>query len=442
MGHINFYLDKPFNPESTREKINAVIKENNLTGKPYPKSILNPRPNSIYLFFSHEKGTRVKVKTSFKASGDQWDFKTGKYRSAMRGSLELNNELDELGLKVLKGFSKLKEEKKFINDEDIKILLTTCTVGEKIINNAIIENASSKFLERKTGILKEGTLKEYKTVFKSLKDFQANKKITLSFNDFNQSFFNEYERFLVDKKNPYKKERGLLNDTIFKYSSTLKSFLEWCFDEGLIKSRDAFSRAKTKIKKKAKNEIVALTEPELFRLVNFDFKGNTRLERIRDLFCIGCFTGQRFSDIMRFDKQDFTGTKWSFVAFKGKKRVVVPFNGYIANAIPILQKYNYQLPTITNQKFNEYLKEVGELVGIDDTVRIIRFSGVKEVETRQSKYKFMSSHMARRTFVTLMIEKGVPLTMIQKITQHSDLRTLLKYEGHNDKSLENAFKKT
>lgn len=118
----------------------------------------------------------------------------------MRGSLELNNELNELGLKVLKGFSKLKEEKKFINDKDLKTLLKNCTVGEKIISNAVIEHATLRFLERKTGILTEGTLKEYKTVFKSLKDFQLHKRITLSFNDFNQSFFNEYERFLVGKK--------------------------------------------------------------------------------------------------------------------------------------------------------------------------------------------------------------------------------------------------
>lgn len=442
MGYINFYLDKPFNPDSSTEKIDTVIKEINLTGKPYPKSILNPRPNSIYLFFSHEKGTRVKIKTNFKASGDQWDFKNGKYRSSMRGSLELNNELNEIGLKVLKGFSKLKEEKKFINDKDLKTLLKNCTIGEKIISDAVLENATLRFLERKTGILTEGTLKECKTVFKSLKDFQIHKRIILFFNDFNQSFFNEYERFLVGKKNPFNKERGLLNDTIFKYSSTLKSFLEWCFDEGLIKSRDAFSRAKTKINKKAKNEIVALTEAELFKIANYDFKGNTRLERVRDLFYLGCFTGQRFSDIMRFDKQDFTGTKWSFVSFKTKKRVVVPFNSYIANALPILEKYNFQLPAISNQKFNDYIKELGELAGIGDTVRIIRFSVVKEVEMHHPKYEFMSSHMARRTFVTLTIEKGVPLTMIQKITQHSDLKTLLKYEGHNVKSLENAFDKT
>jgi hypothetical protein len=81
--------------------------------------------------------------------------------------------------------------------------------------------------------------------------------------------------------------------------------------------------------------------------VNYDFKGNTRLERVRDLFCLGCFTGQRFSDIMRFDKQDLSGIKWSFVSFKTRKRAVVPFNGYIANALPILQKYDYQLSRLS-----------------------------------------------------------------------------------------------
>lgn len=133
----------------------------------------------------------------------------------MRGSLELNNELNELGLKVLKGFSKLKEEKNLITDDDVKALLRHSTVGEKILSNAVLENATLRFLERKTSILTEGTLKEYKTIFKSLRDFQAHKAVVLTFNDFNQSFFNEYERFLVGKKNPFKKERGLLNDTIF-----------------------------------------------------------------------------------------------------------------------------------------------------------------------------------------------------------------------------------
>ena len=337
MGYINFYLDKPFNPEVSKNEIKDFIKKNIATDKPYPKSILNSRPNSIYLFFNNEKGNRLKIKTSFKASGHQWDFKNARFRSSMRGSLELNNELNDLSLKVLKSFSKLKEEKKFINEEDIKSLLKNCIVGDKIISDTKLEKATLTFLERKTGILTEGTLKEYRTIFKSLWDFQIHKSMTLSFNDFNQSFFNEYERFLINKKNPFNKGRGLLNDTIHKYCSTLKSFLEWSYDEGFISHRESFSRTKTKIKRKSKNEIVALTEEELFRILAYDLKNNIRLERVRDLFCFGCFTGQRFSDIMRFDKQDFTGSKWSFISYKTKKRVVVPFSGFISNGLRFLK---------------------------------------------------------------------------------------------------------
>jgi hypothetical protein len=208
MGYINFYLDKPFNNKVSKEEIKEVIHACNAADKPYPRSILNSRPNSIYLFFNNEKGNRSKIKTSFKASGLQWDFDNARYRSSMRGSLELNNELNDLALKVLKSFSKLKEEKKFINEEDIKSLLKNCIVGDKIISDSKLEKATVTFLERKTGILTEGTLKEYKTIFKSLWDFEIDKSTTLSFNDFNQSFFNEYERFLITKKNPFNKERG------------------------------------------------------------------------------------------------------------------------------------------------------------------------------------------------------------------------------------------
>ncbi len=252
MGYVNFYLDKPFEPEVSKAEIKNAIKENVATGKPYPKSILNSRQNSIYLFFSPEKGSRLKIKTSYKASGYQWDFKNARYRSAIGGSLELNNDLNDLASKVLKSFSKLKEEKKIISEDDIKALLKNCIEGDRIISDSKLEKAILMFIERKTGILTNGTLKEYRTIFKSLRDFQIHKSLTLSFNDFNQSFFNEYERFLVNKKNPFNKERGLLNDTIHKYCSTLKSFLEWCYDEGFISSRNSYSRTKTKIKRKAK----------------------------------------------------------------------------------------------------------------------------------------------------------------------------------------------
>lgn len=279
-------------------------------------------------------------------------------------------------------------------------------------------------------------------MFKSLKEYEAYYKKKLKFEDFTQSFFNDYELFLVNRKNPYNPERGLLNDTIAKYISTLKSFLFWSHEYGYIENIEHLVKIKTSIKKKQKNEIVVLSESELLQLYNFDFSGITRLERARDLFCFACFTGQRFSDVLRFSKDDFNGSLWVFTSYKTKKKVTVPFEGFIQNALPILKKYNYILPNLSNQKLNEYLKELGEIAGLNANEKVIRFSGVKEIITKNPKYKFMSSHMGRRTFVTIMLEKGVPITIVQKLTQHSDLRTLLKYENHSQNTLINSLKST
>ncbi len=442
MAFIHFYLDKPFNENIPKEELKTVINQCSADKKPYPKNILNSRQTSLYLFFTYDRGKRMKIKSNIKVLPEQWDFKKSRYKSTTKGSLELNNEIDNISNRVIKAYIKLRDEKEISDEKEIRNMVHLLLHDYVTLSKNSVDRARNDFLTQKQELLTEGTLKEYKTIFKSLDDLQIAENRKLTFGSFNQAFFDRYEKFLISKKNPYKPERGLLNDTIAKYCATLKSFLQWCYENNYHNNASAFSKIKTQIKRKSKNEIVALTEEEVFKILHADLKQNSKLEKVRDLFCFGCFTGQRFSDIMRFNTDDFSGIKWNFVSMKTKKRVLVPFAGFIANAKPILEKYNYNLPEISNQKFNEYLKEIGELAKIDSPVRIIRFSGVNEVEIRKPKHEFMSSHMARRTFVTIMLEKGVPITMVQKITQHSDLRTLLKYEGHGENALIESFKNT
>ena len=442
MAFINYYLDKPFSPDVAKEKVKQTVADCTATNRPYPKTILNDKQTALYLFFTFERGSRIKIKTNYRILPEQWDFKKGKYKSSLRGSLELNNELDTLSNTLLKQYSKLKEENKILDQPTIQKLLNATINGKVTAKANAVTKARAEFQIKKQQVLTEGTLKEYRTIFKSLDDYQDERKVVLTFQSFNQPFFNDYEKFLLGKKNPYKEERGLLNDTIAKYCATLKSFLQWAYENKYHNNADGFSRIKTQVKRKAKNEIVALTEAELFQILNHDFSGDPKLEKVRDLFCFGCFTGQRFSDIMRFNADDFDGKKWNFVSMKTKKNTMVPFTGFIANALPILKRFKYLFPEISNQKFNDYLKDIGKKAKINSPVRIIRFSGVTEVQIRQPKHDFMSSHMARRTFVTIMLEKGVPITMIQKITQHSDIRTLLKYEGHGENALFESLKNT
>jgi integrase len=446
MAFVNFYLDKPFLPSIPKEQLKEVIAESKRLKKHYPKSILNPKPTTLYLFFTYERSQRVKARTTIKVLPEHWDFNKGKYKTIIKGSLELNNELDSLANGLLKQYSKLKDERELLDEAEVRALLDSHLIGNAPVRRNSLDFAKSEFENTKQQVLTSGTLKEYRTVFKSLDDFQTKDGKPVTFASFNQAFFDRYEKFLVSKEHPFLGEdepkRGLFNDTIAKYCATLKSFLQWSYESGYHQNTAAFTNIKTQIKRKSKNEIVALTEKEVFQLLQKDLSREPRLERVRDLFCFGCFTGQRFSDIMRFSQDDFDGRKWDFMSIKVKKRVIVPFTGFIRNALPILKKYDYTMPAISNQKFNEYLKEIGEIAGLDHPVRIIRFSGVKEVQIRQPKYEFMSSHMARRTFVTIMLEKGVPITVVQKITQHSDIRMLMKYESHTENALFESLKKT
>lgn len=442
MAYVNFYLDKPFDPSIEKQRLKTILEACDNDNKPYPKNIFNPRPSTLYLFFSYEKSQRIKIKTNIKVRPEQWNFKGACFKTQVSGGLEFNNELNELSTTLLKNYSRIKEGKTILRQEEIRELAEGVVNGNLIISNNTFYKSIEDFFTKKKNILSEGTFKEYRTVFKSLKEYEKKFDTVLKFEDFDQGFFNDYEQFMVTRKHPHDKSRGLYNDTIVKYIATLKSFLYWCHDSGYFNKADHLSAIKSTIKKRTKNDIVVLSEPELFQLYQHDFSQDLKLERARDLFCFGCFTGQRFSDIMRFNKDDFDNRIWNFTSFKTKKKVVVPFEGFIANALPILEKYDYLLPVLSNQKLNDYLKEIGELAGMDANEKIIRYSGVKEFIIRNPKYKFMSSHMGRRTFVTLMLEKGVPITIVQKLTQHADLRTLLKYESHSQKSLVSSLKNT
>ena len=204
---------------------------------------------------------------------------------------------------------------------------------------------------------------------------------------------------------------------------------------------DVFKTQKTNFKKKAYNEIIALSESEIQKLMNHDLSDRPSLERVRDLFCLLCYTGQRFEDLINFDPKDIKNNAWDFISVKVKKRVIVPFEGYIAPAKDILERIGYSVPKISNQKFNEYIKTVGKLAGMDEIIKITRYSGKQKLVIEKRKYDCLSSHVGRRSMVTNLLSRNVPITLVQKLTAHSDIRTLMKYESANTDSLIDALNK-
>lgn len=153
-----------------------------------------------------------------------------------------------------------------------------------------------------------------------MEDFEKHKGTKLILREMDGKFLDQFEVFLSRKKNTNDGDKeGLLNDTIHKYISTLKVFLKWCNDNDYLVHPDVFKTQKTNFKKKAYNEIIALSESEIQKLMNHDLSDRPSLERVRDLFCLLCYTGQRFEDLINFDPKDIKNNAWDFISVKVKK---------------------------------------------------------------------------------------------------------------------------
>ena len=440
---VNFYLDKPYNPDISPEKVKQELAKVGGKKKNLAQKFWNPSPTALYLFFSPDKSCRIKYRTNYKILPKSWDFEKERLKPSASGALEFNVELNNLANCCTREAMRKKETNQFLSKEDYKQIVQDCIDRDNAVNSEIsIYHLKTQFLSYKSNFVKEGTLKEYRTVFKGLEDFEKHKGTKLILREMDGKFLDQFEVFLSRKKNTNDGDKeGLLNDTIHKYISTLKVFLKWCNDNDYLVHPDVFKTQKTNFKKKAYNEIIALSESEIQKLMNHDLSDRPSLERVRDLFCLLCYTGQRFEDLINFDPKDIKNNAWDFISVKVKKRVIVPFEGYIAPAKDILERIGYSVPKISNQKFNEYIKTVGKLAGMDEIIKITRYSGKQKLVIEKRKYDFLSSHVGRRSMVTNLLSRNVPITLVQKLTAHSDIRTLMKYESANTDSLIDALNK-
>ncbi|MDM1050500.1 site-specific integrase [Sphingobacterium hotanense] len=440
---VNFYLDKPYNPDIASEKVKQELAKIGGKKKNLAQKFWNPSPTALYLFFSPDKSCRIKYRTNYKILPKSWDFEKERLKPSASGALEFNVEMNNLANLCIREAMGKKDKNQFLSKEDYKQIIQGCIDRDNAVSNEIsISRLKIQFLSYKSNFVKEGTLKEYRTVFKGLEDFEKQKGINLVLRELDSKFLDQFEVFLSKKRNTNDEEKeGLLNDTIHKYISTLKVFLKWCNDNDYLVHPDVFKTQKTNFKKKAYNEIIALSEAEIEKLMNHDLSDRPSLERVRDLFCLLCYTGQRFEDLINFDPKDIKNNAWDFISVKVKKRVIVPFEGYIAPAKDILERIGYNVPKISNQKFNEYIKTVGKLAGLDETIKITRYSGKQKLVIEKRKYDFLSSHVGRRSMVTNLLSRNVPITLVQKLTAHSDIRTLMKYESASTDSLIDALNK-
>lgn len=285
------------------------------------------------------------------------------------------------------------------------------------IDQYITENAPSRA---------KGSMVVYKSLKKHLKKFQDYRKIPIRFKEMDYQFFQEFQNYLIqwEEKNPKTGHITFLNNvSIAKQLSTLKTFLNYAKRKGI----EVNDRYKEFPIKKEKLEVIALTEKEFNKLVNYDFSKNKRLDQVKDIFVFSCATGYRYSDLKQLNRYHIRENDIVLTIKKTKEPSIVPLNPH---SRAILKKYEENLnplPMISNQKFNKYIKEICKLVEINDPVEIVRFRGATREIKIVPKHEMISAHTGRKTFVSLSLAFGIPAEVVMNITGHSDYKSFKRY---------------
>ncbi|SEW49046.1 Site-specific recombinase XerD [Chryseobacterium wanjuense] len=374
-------------------------------------------------FFNNENKNFI-YSTGEKIKPSEWDFE-GRQPNDLNGRTkraEIHRSVKMQLDRYSSFFTEIVNRYKNINEElTVDILKQRFDEKfKKITVKSDFFRIYQEFLDEKendyTGnSISNSTLKRYKCNKNLLEDFESNCKVKITLGKFDDKLYNRFLKYCIEEK----KHSA---NTLHRNVGLLKTFLLWALNKKYTYNNNFIT-----FKKPAKftTDEIALNYEQVELIYNYDFSDNKRLERVRDLFVFGCTTGMRFGNYSTISKSDVDGNFIRVIDLKSKsKNLAIPLNSISKS---ILEKYDYNLPSITNQKMNEYIKEVFKKLEFTDEIKKTMKYGDELVDQKAEFWTRISSHTARRSFITIMKNKRVPDKVIMSYTGHTSLEVFNAY---------------
>ncbi len=375
----------------------------------------------VYMYITYN-GKRIRKPVSGVHSKEKgWDSERERIRRPPNSNNEeanaFNNRLDQIEQQInlirLRAF----EKKTRLSEKHI-----LDSLGDESLIKADQHDFFSvvdQYLESIKSLRAANTNKTKKYVFKFLQDFQTHTNYELSLHDLDIEFFERFRNYAFGVKK--------IGDNSFsKIVRVIKTFLAWTNERGY-----SFDQNYKKFKAPEKStEIICLNKEELLALLNHSFESK-KLSAVRDVFVFACSTGLRFSDLKALKASNIQGDQIKINIQKTREDLVLPLNNLSKE---ILKRYedsiHYPLPQISNQKFNEYLKECCKSAGIDTPISITRFSGGNRIQSTHPKWELITSHAGRKTFVTLSLLGGAEERAVKNATGHKKEESFRRYVNY------------
>jgi integrase len=347
--------------------------------------------------------------------------------------IEYNKIIDETEEKVKKLFrfmllNNINQSKEYIS-EKLKNGLDKINLTHEFFKSF----EEFKDISKSTKVAR--TIKSYVTTINFLKDFEASTGFKLTFESIDNTFFEKLQDYtFIDRENK--------NSYFAFIVKVLKTFMNWTHDK---EYHDNLKYKKFKARQD-ETEIIYLTMEELMKLYNHDFENN-RLNEVRDMYVFNSVTGLRISDYKALKPANIKEDHIIITIQKTRvNNTKIPLNKFSKE---ILKRYkdtiHEPLPIISDQKFNKYIKECCKIVEINTLITKTRYVGQKRIDITVPKYDLITSHTARKTFVTNSLILGMKEMVVRNITGHKKEESFRRYvkiaEDFKRKEMDNTWDK-
>lgn len=377
---------------------------------------------------------RLKISTGEKIKNSHWNprFQRARDTKGHPEFKELNIRLDKLETRMKNAYLSLLNKDIELTPKLLKEKFNEVMgIEEEKKPVPLFDFIDNLIIQRKV-TFRPNTIKKYESTKKHLENYRIHKGInSLDFDDITLNFYYDFMKYM-------KVDLNFAVNTCGKYIATLKTFLNEATDAGVNIKTDFKSSRFTKPYEEV--DKIYLTETELTNIYKLDLSKNKKLERVRDLFIVECYLGQRFSDTENLNVNDIKEQEGkSYITLrtiKTKEKVSIPLHPRVKE---ILAKYNNNFPkSISNQKTNLYLKDIGKLAKIDGLVSTSKNNKGMKVQKYKAKYELITTHTARRSFATNSFLADIPIYSIMKMTGHKTEKSFMGYIRMT--SEENAIK--
>ena len=381
----------------------------------------NKSTTYIYLIFRWS-GERLYYCTKFVVAPEQWNDQVQRLQPKAPRALIINAMLNRMATHIEDYYLRCLLDQQEPDMEHMQNLLDKITQKprkKKQPPGEVLPLAFFQALinERSTNpAFSENTLKTHRSFLQYLQQYESTQRKKIAWTDFTMTWFNK----LADSL--YKADNN--RNTVDKRFNILNAWLKVASKRGHPVPAERHSIGDVEI------DNVYLSREELDLLEQVQCNNHTE-QVARDRFLIGCYTGLRVSDFGDLSIQSFTQLNGAtFIEHSTQKsgketKVLIPVH---AKVKAIFEGFA-QMPknTLKDVLINRYIKVVAQRAGINKEVMLIKNQGGKMVEVKKQKWEFITTHTARRTFITNALLHGVPAHVIMTVTGIRKMQTLLKY---------------